>query len=339
MRYVVVGAGGIGGVLGGRLAEAGREVVLLARGRHAEVLQREGLRLALPDRVLQLPIPTLAHVEELTLAPGDVLLLTVKSQQTADLLGDLAVRPVGKRSAGEELPLFCCQNGVSNELEALRFFRQVHGVCLNMPTTHLVPGRVEGQGSPISGILELGLAPSGHDDADTALAADLNASGFAATVREDVMAWKRAKLLRNLGNALEALFGHELDERDLEAVRLLSLAAKKEAEACFTAAGLTVVDGARWRQQMSGKMSVEPVEGRERGGGSTWQSVTRGQGSVETDFLNGEIVQLGRRYRLPTPVNGDFQRRMQRLARGMDQPGAATPSQMWAELSRQILTD
>jgi 2-dehydropantoate 2-reductase len=337
MRYVVVGAGGIGGVLGGRLAEAGREVVLVARGRHAEVLQREGLRMALPDRVVQLPIPTVAHVDDLTLTPDDVLLLAVKSQQSADVLGDLAVRPVagphGERSAGETLPLFCCQNGVSNEIEALRFFAGVHGVCLTMPTTHLVPGRVEGQGSPISGILELGLALSGHDAADEAVAADLNASGFAATVREDVMAWKRAKLLRNLGNALEALFGHELDERDLEAVRLLSLAAKKEAEACFAAAGLTVIDGARWRQQMTGKMSVEPVEGRERGGGSTWQSVTRGQGSVETDFLNGEIVQLGRLHQVPTPVNGDFQRRMQRLARGLDQPGSATPAQMWASLN------
>lgn len=337
MRYVVVGAGGIGGVLGGRLAEAGREVVLVARGRHAEVLQREGLRMALPDRVVQLPIPTVAHVDALTLTPDDVLLLAVKSQQTADVLGDLAVRsvagPNGERSAGETLPLFCCQNGVSNEIEALRFFAQVHGVCLTMPTTHLVPGRVEGQGSPISGILELGLALSGHDSADEAVAADLSASGFAATVREDVMAWKRAKLLRNLGNALEALFGHELDERDLEAVRLLSLAAKKEAEACFAAAGLTVIDGARWRQQMTGKMSVEPVEGHERGGGSTWQSVTRGQGSVETDFLNGEIVQLGRLHQVPTPVNGDFQRRMQRLARGLDQPGSATPTQVWASLN------
>jgi 2-dehydropantoate 2-reductase len=337
MRYVVVGAGGIGGVLGGRLAEAGREVVLVARGRHAEVMQRDGLRMALPDRVVQLPIPTVAHVEELTLAADDVLLLAVKSQQTADVLGDLAVRPVAggqtARSAGEALPLFCCQNGVSNEVAALRFFAQVHGVCLTMPTTHLVPGRVEGQGSPISGILELGLALSGHDAADEALAADLNASGFAATVRDDVMAWKRAKLLRNLGNALEALFGHELDERDLEAVRLLSLAAKKEAEACFAAAELTVIDGARWRQQMSGKMSVEPVEGHERGGGSTWQSVARGQGSVETDFLNGEIVQLGRLHQVPTPVNADFQRRMQRLTRGLDQPGSATPVQMWAGLS------
>jgi 2-dehydropantoate 2-reductase len=334
---VVVGAGGIGGVLGGRLAEAGREVVLVARGRHAEVLQREGLRMALPDRVVQLPIPTVTHVDDLTLTPDDVLLLAVKSQQTADVLGDLAVRPIagphGERSAGETLPLFCCQNGVSNEIEALRFFAQVHGVCLTMPTTHLIPGRVEGQGSPISGILELGLALSGHDAADEAVAADLNASGFAATVRDDVMAWKRAKLLRNLGNALEALFGHELDEPDLEAVRLLSLAAKKEAEACFAAAGLTVIDGARWRQQMTGKMSVEPVEGHERGGGSTWQSVTRGQGSVETDFLNGEIVQLGRLHRVPTPVNGDFQRRMQRLARGLDQPGLATPAQMWASLN------
>src|SRR5579862_9608218 len=44
-RYVIYGAGAVGAVLGGRLALAGREVTLVARGAHAEALAQDGLRL------------------------------------------------------------------------------------------------------------------------------------------------------------------------------------------------------------------------------------------------------------------------------------------------------
>ncbi|WUJ19490.1 hypothetical protein OHS70_07955 [Streptomyces sp. NBC_00390] len=40
-----------------------------------------------------------------------------------------------------------------------------------------------------------------------------------------------------------------------------------------------------------------------RTGGSTWQSLVRGTGSIETDHLNGEMVLLGRQQGVPTPVN------------------------------------
>ena len=49
MRFVIFGAGAIGGVIGGRLFEHGHDVVLVARGEHARVLQRDGLRLESPD--------------------------------------------------------------------------------------------------------------------------------------------------------------------------------------------------------------------------------------------------------------------------------------------------
>ena len=49
MRFVVYGAGAIGGVVGGRLAEAGHEVVLIARGEHHDAIRVDGLRLVVPD--------------------------------------------------------------------------------------------------------------------------------------------------------------------------------------------------------------------------------------------------------------------------------------------------
>ena len=54
-------------------------------------------------------------------------------------------------------------------------------------------------------------------------------------------------------------------------------------------------------------MEFQDIPGAVRGGGSTWQSLTRGN-PVETDYLNGEIVLLGRLHGVPTPVNERLQR-------------------------------
>jgi 2-dehydropantoate 2-reductase len=50
-------------------------------------------------------------------------------------------------------------------------------------------------------------------------------------------------------------------------------------------------------------MQVQPVAGAERVGSSSAQSLARGTGSIETDYLNGEIVLLGRLHGVATPVN------------------------------------
>ncbi len=115
----------------------------------------------------------------------------------------------------------------------------------------------------------------------------------------DVMRRKYAKLLRNLGNAVGALFADPQAARDELTERL-----RDEGRAALVAAGIEhhdeVVDdiGARWRL-----LDIKPIGGRERGGSSSWQSLARGTGTIETDYLNGEIVLLGRLHGVPTPLN------------------------------------
>jgi 2-dehydropantoate 2-reductase len=48
MRYIIIGAGAVGGAIGGRLFEGGREVVLVARGAHYRALAEKGLTLVTP---------------------------------------------------------------------------------------------------------------------------------------------------------------------------------------------------------------------------------------------------------------------------------------------------
>ena len=80
-------------------------------------------------------------------------------------------------------------------------------MCVWLPATHLEPGRVAACRLPLSGILHVGRYPSGTDETAEKIAADLEKSAFLAPVLPDVMRWKYAKLLSNLGNALEAVCG------------------------------------------------------------------------------------------------------------------------------------
>jgi 2-dehydropantoate 2-reductase len=327
MRYVIVGAGGVGGVIGGLLAAAGRDVALVARGEHGSAIARDGLVVRRPEGELRLRLPVAPTVAELGLRADDVVVLAVKSQQTAGVLEQLGAEHVDDRRAVDLLPVLCAQNGVANEAAALRIAPAVHGICVNLPATHLEPGVVIGQGAPVAGVLTVGRAAGGADDLDRRVAEDLTAAGFRSRAVDDVMAWKRAKLLRNVGNAVEALCGPDSGDGADRLDRL----ARDEALACFGAAGLPVVDDERYAAEVSG-YSAQPVGGRERSGGSTWQSIARRQGTVETDWLNGEIALLGRLHGVPTPANVLLQQEMWRLVAEGGAPGSRRAADLLARL-------
>jgi 2-dehydropantoate 2-reductase len=328
VRYIVVGAGAIGATLGGRLADSGHDVVLVARGEHAAALRAGGLRLSLPGRVIHHRLPV-ESIDQLRLQAEDVLILAVKSQQSEAVLTQLAARAAQSTTSGEFLPVVCAQNGISNEDAALRLFARVHGICLHLPATHLEPGQVDAFGDPYSGVLQLGSYPGGLDDTDRQLATDLSGSGFVTTLREDVMAWKRAKLLRNLANALEVLWpAGDGDEGQADDRTGVARRAAQEGAACFAAAGLSVTSAEEYNADIAQHAQPAPIADRARSGGSTWQSIQRGLGDVETDYLNGEIVRLGRLRGVPTPVNETIQQLMRALLAGRLDLDATPPPRL-----------
>ena len=148
VRFVVYGAGAIGGVLGARLAQHGHDVVLIARGPHHEAIKADGLRVQDPDGESTFRLDVVDHPTRLTMREDDKVLLTVKSQHTAGAIE--ALRPV----APPATPIVCLQNGVENERLALRLFPNVYGVAVMCPTSHLEPGVVLAHSSPLTGILK-----------------------------------------------------------------------------------------------------------------------------------------------------------------------------------------
>jgi 2-dehydropantoate 2-reductase len=328
MRYIIIGAGAIGGAIGARLFESGHEVVLTARGAHLAALRDGGLRFATPSGVATLKIPAVAGPGELALRADDALILAVKAQDSTAALDAWAWQPVtGGGVAADSLPLLCAQNGVASERIALRRFRQVYGVCVWMPASHLEPGSIEAQGAPMTGLLPVGRYPAGADETARQVASDLAASRFVAPVRPDVMRWKYGKLLTNLGNAIEAVFGAG---SKAEAAADLRKRALEEGTAVLAAAGLEHASPAEQAALRGDRVKIEPVNGSRRGGGSSWQSLTRGTGSIEADYLNGEIVLLGREHGVPTPVNELLQRLANQFAAERRAPGSITPGELAA---------
>jgi 2-dehydropantoate 2-reductase len=331
VRYVILGAGAVGGTIAGLLRLQGFDVTVLARGEHARVMRSDGLTLATPTATHQIQLDVAASPSELALAGGDVLVLTTKTQQTEALLNDIAGLAVGAFRAAESLPVVCAQNGVENERLALRRFQRVYGICVMLPATHLEPGRVDTQGSPYPGMLDIGCYPSGVDAVAEQVAIDLSAAGFLSVARAEVMRWKYAKLLRNLGNSIEALTGHDLDEASEKLQHDLVKRVDAEGREVLAAAGIDVVGDEEWRAYRRDQVQLVAVEGRERGGGSSWQSAHRGTGSVEADFLNGEIGLLGRLHGVATPMNDLLQREANALVRDRRPPGSVAPAELLAK--------
>ncbi len=310
MRYVVYGAGAVGGVIGGHLALAGYPTTLVARGEHLERIREGGLRLDTGTGMHVIEAPATDTAADVDWGSDTVCLLAVKSHQAAAALDDLAAHaPAGT-------PIFCATNGVATELAALRRFAHVYAVCVMLPSTHLEPGEVVAKCHPVPGILDLGRVPEGTDHLTGSVSADLRDAGFASSPRSDIMAWKYRKLLMNVGNGVDAacVEGEAADE--------LARRAEAEGEEVIRSAGIPLVTAAQDQERRGDILQRRP--GAAPPGGSTWQSVTRETGSTEVDYLAGEIVLLGRLHGVPTPaceliqqVTNDLARRRAR-ARSLD---------------------
>jgi 2-dehydropantoate 2-reductase len=320
MRFVIYGAGAIGGLLGGCLHEAGHRVELIARGRHLAALQHQGLTIERPDGRVVLDVPAVGSPHELDWTDPAAVVLAMKSQDTEAAVEALeAVAP-------PETPVVCAQNGVASERRAARRFANTYGLNAICPASHLEPGVIGGHSAPISGLMDLGRFPSGVDATAQAIADAISGATFESVARPDIMRWKYRKLLMTLSNGIDALCGTA--GRPTEIYHL----AVVEAEAVLAAAGIDVAGDEEERERRADLVQILPLSRSAWGGGSSWQSLARGTGTIEADFLNGEIALLGRLHAVPTPVNTFLQRRTVAAARAGARPGDVTPEELLAEL-------
>ena len=125
MRIVVFGAGGVGGYFGGRLAQAGEEVIFIARGQHLQTMREEGLRVdsVYGDFVVK---PVQVIDDPAAVSDVDIVLVAVKTWQVKEAAE--AIRPmIGPRTM--VVPL---QNGVEAPAQLAEVVGSAHvigGLC------------------------------------------------------------------------------------------------------------------------------------------------------------------------------------------------------------------
>jgi 2-dehydropantoate 2-reductase len=314
MRFVIFGAGAIGSGMGGHLHRTGHEVLLVGRAAHVDRIRERGLQLITADETHTLDVPAVTTAEEVRFSPDDVLLLCVKSQDT-----DLSLQQV--RAAGGDprhLAVLCCQNSITNEPAAARYFRSVYGVLVVVPGIFLEPGVVYNNSQDNAGLVEVGRFPEGSDDLSEQVASALSRASYAASANPRVMAAKAGKLFSNLANALGAITDGQGD------ADAFMMHVRREAETCLVAAGIPFEPPNEFQARAARIHQQSALPAGVRNLGSTWQSLQRGASSIEVDFLNGEIVRLGRVHGIPTPCNEVLQEVASHMAARGEKPGRYT---------------
>jgi 2-dehydropantoate 2-reductase len=271
-----------------------------------------------------------------------VLVFATKTHQLEAALQEWVDQPVhGPHgvigTAGELLPAMTALNGVAAEEKALRYFHRVFGVCVWLPAVHLEPGEVIVRSWPVVGQFHIARWPASvgtQADAEllTAVAEVWSAAGILVRLPDDVAPWKYNKLLSNLGNAVGALSTEPADASDVVA------AIRREGENVLRHAGIDFVSFETSTAARADGPTIRPVPGWNGGpSNSTWQSLSRNTGGVETDFLNGEIVRLAHRHGITAPLNAALARVVREAVRSGLGPSRYSAARL-AELLRIDVT-
>lgn len=314
MRIIIYGAGGIGSATGGILSQHGQDVVLIGRKGHVDAINKNGLKLTTPQDTYTVKIQAVTSPDQIEFRNDDVVFLTMKSQSTSDAVKDL-------HKYVSDVPVFCFQNGVRNEEIVSQYFSDVYGAALRFATQYITDGEVECRRDP-PGWLIIGRYPNGTDQVCENVAEILRSAGFMVAVSPDVMPYKWGKLMNNLINAIHAI----TDSRDPGTITILD-AAREEAYKVAKEAGIVwkaddeVFKDFPEHQALAGTRKWKGLT-------STWQSLMRDSGTVETDFINGEFVRLAKKLGQNAPVNEKLQEIVIDMADKCEKPGKFTSEQL-----------
>ena len=342
MRFIIHGAGAVGSLVGGWLAESGAEVVLVARSPHAEAINQHGLQIksGKGDRVVKLPAVT--SPREITPRVGDVILLTVKSSQTAASVQSL------RESFPEDTPVVCLQNGVRNEELAARRFLTVYGAMAGLSVTMIAPGVVS---HTLNNVISIGNYPLGCDEFGQEIAAHLAKAGSRVTINDSIMAVKWSKLILNLHNATFSILDKHL-QLGLATPAISRFMADVEEEGLhmLEVAGISVADPNNpidFGKRLDGLRNViedpekiyeaENLPAELRTFPSTWTDLKLKRGETEAGYFNGEIILLGEKYGVPTPYNSTLLNIVETMAIEGTEPGLYTIEELMDQVEQRRL--
>jgi 2-dehydropantoate 2-reductase len=303
MRTVIVGAGAIGGYIGARLARAGADVVLHARGPHLRAMETQGLRVISADGDFEVRPQVSGDLA--AIGPADVVFLGVKAHSLTALAPALA--PL----LGPDTVVVSTQNGIpwwyfqhcGGELEGLRLERvdpggviaaaieprRVVGSLAYFATDIVEPGVIRHtEGNRIS----FGEPDGSKSERARRIAESLIAAGFRCPVTPRFRHEVWVKLLGNVAfNPISALTRATLEEiaRHPEVSRLVR-ELMVETETVAGRLGIEIPISIEQRMAGAEKVGAHKT--------SMLQDLEAGR-PMELEAVVGAVVELGERLGLP----------------------------------------
>jgi len=307
MKIAVVGAGAIGGYLGGWLSAAGEDVTFIARGANLDAIRTNGMKVIGEDGKEIVAKGALVTERMSEAGPQDVVLLTVKAHQVAAVAGDLRhlcrdgtsivtmqngipwwyFYKHGGQYEGKQVAAADPDGTIGRLIDSQRIIGSVvypAATLVSPGVVHVVEGRRFTLGEP--------------DGATTPRAQAISASfakaGFKAPITDDIRGEIWLKILGNLSfNPISALAHATLvDLLRFPLTRELSIQMMREAETIAGKLGITLRVGIDKRIAGAEKVGAHKT--------SMLQDVEAGK-PIEIEALVGAVVELGRLTDTPTP--------------------------------------
>jgi 2-dehydropantoate 2-reductase len=295
MRIAIMGSGGVGGYVGGRLQAAGEDIRFIARGAHLEALRRDGLRIESPNHPLHLErVTAMEDTSEIGLV--DLIVFAVKLWDT-----EAAARALAPL-IGPHTRILTLQNGIDSVDMIARHARGawVFGGVIYVSAVIDRPGVIRSPGG-----LHLIVADAANGDpviAAFGTACD-KASALDAKLTDniDIAIWEKFIALAALSGTtslLRASMGQILDHPE---TRTLQRQLIDEGIAVGQAAGK--VARHNLGDEIMAKLAAMPYSFRS----SMSEDLERGK-PLELQWLSGRVHGLGLQYGVPTPAHSTVYR-------------------------------
>jgi 2-dehydropantoate 2-reductase len=291
MRIVIMGAGGLGGYFGARLAAAGNDVAFVARGAHLAAIKQDGLRVTSARGDLHLR-DVVATDDPSTLQPADVVMIAVKLWDTETAAE--AVKPLVRRGTA----VVSFQNGVSKDeiLTRLLGGEAVIGGVGQIGVVIASPGVIAHTGTMAK--LTFGELDNTRSARVEGLLAACAAAGIDAEIADDInlAIWQKFVLLAGMSGCTASMRSNLGPIRANPQTRAFLRDVMREAVAVGRALGVPLAEDFA-EQRMAFIETLPPQMTASMQG-----DLARGN-RLELPWLSGAVVQLGKQAGVPTPLN------------------------------------
>lgn len=284
-----MGAGGVGGCLGGLLAKAGNDVSLIARGEHLEALREHGLKVIRPGGEIIVKIQATGDPSEV--GQVDLVLFTVKTFQNRHVITSL------KSLMGPETSVITLQNGVESHEQ----LSAVLGASNILPGAYWASSHILSPGV-ISEDVEARVSFGAVDDTESLRALDIRKvfrdAGIEAELSPDPLRvlWEKFVVLSALSGITSAAQTRPKELLQFPDARKMFCDAMEEALAVGLAKGVDLPANLV-------RDSLNYIDGLPDFQNTMHSDYEAGR-PTELDALSGAVIRLGNQIGVKTPVHG-----------------------------------